>query len=334
MQAAFATLGLPADAPPSEARQAWIRLSLQHHPDRGGDAALFREVHAAFESIRNQKAVRPAWADLTAEEDAGVPSYSVIVAKTARGKCSKSGELIPEGALKCGSWVKELGQYGRWRALANWTIPYAIWAHVKVGDPEKPEDFKSAIDALGSLEDVCLTGSLLLSPEQREALARHLLAGPRAKRTVQPEVAKLPNATGEAGEDGEAGETTAVTAPKCSGPELPAVEGKPFENKTFVLTGVFGGGGGLSAGKPQLKAWIEKLGGRVTGSLSRKTSFLVVGLEPGAAKVNQADSLTVAKATVESLVEAAREGDVAKAATSVEIESFSSGFGAKRARLT
>lgn len=327
MQAAFATLGLPADAPPSEARQAWIRLSLQHHPDRGGDAALFREVHAAFESIRNQKAVRPSWADLTAEEDAGVPSYSVIVAKTARGKCSKSGELIPEGALKCGSWVKELGQYGRWRALANWTIPYAIWAHVKVGDPEKPEDFKSAMDALGSLEDVCLTGSSLLSPQQREVLARHLLTGQRAKRTAQPEAPTLSEA-------GKADETTTVTAPKCSGPELPTVDGKPFENKTFVLTGVFGGGGGLSAGKPQLKAWIERLGGKVTGSLSKKTSFLVVGLEPGAAKVNQADSLTVAKATVESLVEAAREGDVAKAATSVEIDSFSSGFGTKRARLT
>jgi NAD-dependent DNA ligase len=330
MQAAFATLGLPADAPPSEARQAWIRLSLQHHPDRGGDAALFREVHTAFESIRNQKAVRPAWADLTAEEDAGVPSYSVIVAKTGRGKCSKSGELIPEGALKCGSWVKELGQYGRWRALANWTLPYAIWAHVKVGDPESPEDFKSAMDALGSLEDVCLAGSSLLSPEQREALARHLLTGPRAKRTMQPEAPKLADAA-DAADAG--GETTAFTAPKCSGPELPAVEGKPFENKTLVLTGVFGGGGGLSAGKPQLKAWIEKLGGKVSGSLSKKTSFLVVGIEPGAAKVSQADSLSVALATVESLVEAAREGDVAKAATSVEIESFSSGFGAKRARL-
>lgn len=331
MQAAFATLGLPADAPPSEARQAWIRLSLKHHPDRGGDAALFREVHAAFETIRKRPAARPAWADLKTEEDAGVPSYSVIVAKTGRGKCSKSGELIPEGALKCGSWVKELGQYGRWRALANWTLPYIIWANVEAGDPANQEDLNRALASLEMMADVCLKDSSLLSPEQREALARHLLTGPRAKRTAQPEAPKL---TGEADAADAADSTIASTSPKCAGLELPTVEGKPFENKTLVLTGVFGGGGGLSAGKPQLKEWIQKLGGKVTGALSKKTSFLVVGLEPGAAKVAQADSLSVALATVESLVEAAREGDASRASTEVRIDSFSAGFGAKRMRLT
>lgn len=45
------------------------------------------------------------------------------------------------------------------------------------------------------------------------------------------------------------------------------------------------GGAGLDLGKARCRAMIEAFGGRVTGALSGKTSYLVVGKEPGQSKV-------------------------------------------------
>ena len=45
------------------------------------------------------------------------------------------------------------------------------------------------------------------------------------------------------------------------------------------MTGIFpelGGGGGLDLGKDRCKAMVEAFGGRVTGSVSGKTSYLIV----------------------------------------------------------
>ena len=56
----------------------------------------------------------------------------------------------------------------------------------------------------------------------------------------------------------------------------------------FVLTGIFpevGGGIGLNLGKDKVKKMIEDFGGRVTGSVSGKTNFVIVGKEPGRGKV-------------------------------------------------
>ena len=63
-----------------------------------------------------------------------------------------------------------------------------------------------------------------------------------------------------------------------------------------VLTGVFpelGGGGGLNMGKDKMKTLIENFGGRVTGSVSGKTNFVVVGKNPGASKVSQATAKSI-----------------------------------------
>jgi hypothetical protein len=47
----FSTLGIPKSATTDEARAAYRKLASKHHPDKGGNAEIFKEVKAAFELI-------------------------------------------------------------------------------------------------------------------------------------------------------------------------------------------------------------------------------------------------------------------------------------------
>jgi DNA ligase (NAD+) len=62
---------------------------------------------------------------------------------------------------------------------------------------------------------------------------------------------------------------------------------KPLEGLTFVVTGTLAG-----FSREEAKAFIEKYGGKVTDSVSRKTSYLVLGENPGS-KLNKARMLNV-----------------------------------------
>jgi DNA ligase (NAD+) len=70
--------------------------------------------------------------------------------------------------------------------------------------------------------------------------------------------------------------------------EAPIVEGvRPLAGKTFVFTGV------LSRWKrEEAEELVRKLGGEATGSVSRRTSFLVMGENPGS-KLDRARELNV-----------------------------------------
>jgi hypothetical protein len=48
-------LGVRMGASKGEIRLAWIRLVKQHHPDQGGDPAIFRKVQAAWERLRGKE---------------------------------------------------------------------------------------------------------------------------------------------------------------------------------------------------------------------------------------------------------------------------------------
>jgi DNA ligase (NAD+) len=66
-----------------------------------------------------------------------------------------------------------------------------------------------------------------------------------------------------------------------------AASGGPLAAKTFVITGTL-----ASMSREEAAAAIERLGGRVSGSVSKKTTFLVVGADAGS-KLEKARSLGV-----------------------------------------
>jgi hypothetical protein len=51
-------LGLPKDAGPESIKAAFRQRAFETHPDRGGDADEFREVHTAFEQLSRPKKKR------------------------------------------------------------------------------------------------------------------------------------------------------------------------------------------------------------------------------------------------------------------------------------
>lgn len=61
----------------------------------------------------------------------------------------------------------------------------------------------------------------------------------------------------------------------------------PLEGKTFVITGT------LSRSRDEIKAMIQAAGGKVTGSVSAKTDYVVAGESPGS-KLSKAEKLDIA----------------------------------------
>ncbi len=51
LQEAYQVLGLPRDATPAQVKAAYRRLVSQAHPDRGGEAAEFIKIRAAYEIL-------------------------------------------------------------------------------------------------------------------------------------------------------------------------------------------------------------------------------------------------------------------------------------------
>lgn len=76
-------------------------------------------------------------------------------------------------------------------------------------------------------------------------------------------------------------------------PEVAEIAAGPFAGKTFVLTGTV-----ASMTREEAAAAIKRLGGKVSGSVSRKTSYLVVGADAGS-KLEKARTLGVATLTEE-----------------------------------
>ena len=68
-----------------------------------------------------------------------------------------------------------------------------------------------------------------------------------------------------------------------TGPDVPQI----FAGKTFVITGTL-----PTMSREEATAFITRLGGKVSGSVSRKTAYLVAGEEAGS-KLEKAQTLGV-----------------------------------------
>jgi len=79
------------------------------------------------------------------------------------------------------------------------------------------------------------------------------------------------------------------------------VRGGPFEGKTFVITGTL-----PSLSRKEASEFIEARGGKVLSAISSKTSYLVVGADPGS-KLARARDLGVAQLTQEELLKLGQE---------------------------
>jgi len=75
--------------------------------------------------------------------------------------------------------------------------------------------------------------------------------------------------------------------------KVEAVE-NPFKDKTVVLTGT------MSVSRSVIKEMLEKLGAKVSGSVSKKTDFLVYGEDAGS-KLTKAESLGVTTLTEDEM---------------------------------
>ena len=72
---------------------------------------------------------------------------------------------------------------------------------------------------------------------------------------------------------------------------------RPLEGLTFVITGT------LSIPRQEMVRLIESYGGRVTGSVSRNTDYLIVGENPGGTKYERAQALGIPMINEEQLRE-------------------------------
>ena len=48
----YDTLGVPESASEHEIKQAFKKLAMQHHPDKGGDSGQFQKINEAYDSIK------------------------------------------------------------------------------------------------------------------------------------------------------------------------------------------------------------------------------------------------------------------------------------------
>jgi hypothetical protein len=47
----YQTLGVDRNSTPEDIKRAYRKLANQHHPDKGGDTAMFQKIQTAYETL-------------------------------------------------------------------------------------------------------------------------------------------------------------------------------------------------------------------------------------------------------------------------------------------
>lgn len=192
-------------------KKAYFKKVLACHPDKGGDAAVFRDVQAAFEVLRQlfdgsafnfsfaaaqdqstsdiykgskddfKGAPMPSWEYYAEAAKEVAATYRVELARSNRSRCQSSGSrkkceldppFIEKGDIRIG-FMLESGGYGLWTHMECWRVPSKVW--LGLPDPDKCKDRKKFEGALKRMDEVSLNGVGDLKAADRTKLITHVM---------------------------------------------------------------------------------------------------------------------------------------------------------------
>mmetsp|Transcript_20086 Transcript_20086/g.24860 ORF Transcript_20086/g.24860 Transcript_20086/m.24860 type:complete len:477 (+) Transcript_20086:73-1503(+) len=188
-------------------KKGFHKNCLKTHPDKGGDAAEFRNIRTAFEVLRemyeknqissfSSSATKtadapryeevseefkdmptPCWEFYAAASEEAVPTYRAELAKSGRSNCKQTGKAkkcmntnISMNELRLGSLDLESGSYTRWNHLSCFRVPNKIWKGLT-----NPDDANQVDRDLRSMSHVVLSGFAQLPPDARHSLVQHVM---------------------------------------------------------------------------------------------------------------------------------------------------------------
>ena len=155
------------------------------------------------------------------------------------------------------------------------------------------DELDATVAAIATAPTVALCGFTRLDPCFQREFARHAMFK-RNHAAVKRSAARMDDESAIVAVNGEDAVAPAFKVPDPSDENYVA---GCLNGATVVMSGTFdfveNSGVGLTQGKSQLKAILESFGARVTTSISKKTTFLLVGNEPGACKLEQCNRLNV-----------------------------------------
>lgn len=351
-------------------KKNYFKKILVSHPDKGGDASVFRAVQASFEVLRKlfedgevksfatsldqstgdeyrgakddfKGSSTPSWEYYAEAAKEAYATYRVEVARSNRSRCQKSKLIIDKGQLRVG-FMLESGGYGLWTHLDHWRVPSKIW--LGLPDPKKHRDLKRFEKALLQMNEVSLCGMSDLPAADQKKVAKYVMdkthwsfGGAVDKVKKKPAAAA---ATESPASSSKSDSQSIVLAAKQKETFVMPVPGKgapkdSLAGRIFVITGTFpevGGGKGFEIGKDKVKAMIKSFGGKVASGVTGKTDVLVVGKNPGFSKVSKARKQAKTRLLgLQDLKVGLQRGSLGDGkGRTMKIESFATGFGMRR----
>lgn len=163
-------LGVPRTATPAEIRKAFLQGSLRHHPDKGGDPAMFRRIREAYETLYDAQQRRMYDADNAPPPPSPAPAQKTAAEREAQERQRKKWREAAARRRAKARVEKEKKQAAERRAAEhNWARAdelYDEWATVN--------DFEAAL-------------AQAYEEESRAAAARNSAFEQLSRRPIIPE---------------------------------------------------------------------------------------------------------------------------------------------------